>query len=237
MRPIGFSTGALAKADFKKALNELEGKPVNSIELSALRYSELPTLLSALRDLPLEHYQYIAVHAPSQFQEDKENEVAHLLKEFVPGDWPIIVHPDTLHDFSVWRPFGRQLAIENMDRRKEIGRTAEELHVIFDKLPEARLCFDIGHARQFDTTMTEAYRILKAYGDRLCQVHVSEVNSASQHDPLSFSAILAFLQVASLISNWIPLIIESRIAADQIDNEISKMREAFPGPISVSSRA
>ena len=237
MRPIGFSTGALAKADFKRALNELEGKPVNSIELSALRYSELPILLSALRDLPLEHYQYIAVHAPSQFQENNENEVVRLLKEFVPGDWPIIVHPDTLHDFSLWRPFGRQLAIENMDRRKEIGRTTEELRVIFDKLPEARLCFDIGHARQFDTTMTEAYRILKAYGDRLCQVHVSEVNSASQHDPLSFSAILAFLQVASLISYWIPLIIESRIAADQIDNEISKMREAFPGPVSVSSRA
>src|SRR5262249_29621744 len=161
-------------------LIELEGKPVNSIELSALRYSELPILLSALRDLPLKHYQYIAVHAPSQFQEDKESEVVRLLKEYVPGDWPIIVHPDTLHDFSLWRTFGRQLEIENMDSRKEIGRTAEELHVIFDKLPEARLCFDIGHARQFDTTMTEAYRILKAHGDRLCQVHVSEVNSASQ---------------------------------------------------------
>jgi hypothetical protein len=48
-----------------------------------------------------------------------------------------------------------------------------------------------GHARQFDTTMTEAYRILQLFADRLCQVHVSEVNSASQHDRLSYSAVLA----------------------------------------------
>src|SRR5882762_7617198 len=152
MRPVGFSTGALAKADFKLALCELEGKPVDSIELSALRYAELPVLLLALKELPLKSYRYVAIHAPSQFQKTEEHEVVSLLKKFVPSEWPIIVHPDTLHDFSLWRPFGLQLAIENMDRRRATGRTADELHVIFEKLPNARLCFDIGHARQFDTT-------------------------------------------------------------------------------------
>ena len=74
---------------------------------------------------------------------------------------------------------GEQLAIENMDRRKPIGRTLEELNVIFEKLSEAMLCFDIGHARQCDTTKTEAYRILRAYASRLCQIHLSEINTAS----------------------------------------------------------
>jgi hypothetical protein len=123
-------------------------------------------------------YEYISIHAPGSFHVDQEGEIIELLRSFVPKDWPIVLHPDTIHDFDAWRVFGRQLAIENMDRRKPIGRTLEELNVIFDKLPEARFCFDIGHARQCDTTMTEAYRILRAYSERLCQVHMSEVNSA-----------------------------------------------------------
>jgi hypothetical protein len=228
MRPIGFSTGALARADFKLALHLLEGKPVDSIELSALRSQELPALLNAIAGLPLTPYRYVAIHAPSQFLENDENEIAELLRKFVPPNWPIVLHPDTIFDFAAWRPFGAQLAIENMDRRKSIGRTAEELSIIFAKLPEARFCFDIGHARQFDTTMTEAYRILKSFANRMCQVHVSEVNSSSQHDPLSYASKLAFMQVAGLISEGIPLIVESRVSEDQIIGEISKLREAFP---------
>jgi hypothetical protein len=228
MRPVGFSTGALAKADFRLALHELEGKTVNSIELSALRYRELPVLLESLTELPLDRYRYVAIHAPSQFDQLEEGQVVKLLKKLVPAKWPIIVHPDTIHSFELWRTLGSRIAIENMDRRKAIGRTAEELKTIFDKLPEAQLCFDIGHARQFDTTMTEAYRILKLYTKKLCQVHVSEVNSASQHDPVSFTSILAFSQVANLISATVPLIIESRVQPSEIENEILKMSQAFP---------
>ena len=146
----------------------------------------------------------------------------------MPNNWPIVLHPDTIHDFSAWRVFGRQLAIENMDRRKPIGRTLEELNLIFEKLPDAMLCFDIGHARQCDTTMTEAYRILRAYSNRLCQVHVSEVNTASRHDPLSFAAILAFAEVANLIPCSVPVILESRVTQDQIEAEIEKAQKALP---------
>ncbi len=114
-----------------------------------------------------------------------------------------------------------------MDRRKAVGRTALELKEIFEELPEARLCFDIGHARQVDTKMTEAYRILHLFAERLCQVHVSEVNSASQHDRLSFSAVLAFEQVSNLIPGQTPLIIESRVQAQEIDPEIESVKRAI----------
>jgi hypothetical protein len=228
MRPIGFSTGALAKSEFRLALLELLQKPVDSIELSALRYRELRPLLEALSGLPLNQYRNISLHAPSQFQGDEEIEAAELLQRFVPPTWTIVVHPDAIHYYQIWRAFGRRLAVENMDRRKPIGRTAGELELIFSWLPEARLCFDIGHARQFDTTMTEAYRILREFRNRLCQVHVSEVNSASQHDPLSYAAVLAFEQVAALIPEWVPLIIESRLAVQSIDDEIAKVVRAFP---------
>ena len=228
MRPIGFSTGALAGADFPLALFRLQRLPVDSVELSALRYSELRPLLGALSSLNLESYHYVSIHAPSSFTPDQEIEIVGLLQQFVPKAWPIILHPDAIHDPALWKPFGGQLAIENMDRRKPIGRTAEELGRVFAILPEATLCFDIGHARQCDTTMTEAYRILRTFRGRLRQLHVSEVNTASRHDPLSFAAILAFAEVASLIPERVPIILESRVSPDQMELEMERAQRALP---------
>lgn len=145
----------------------------------------------------------------------------------VPSEWPIILHPDSIHNFTHWRSFGSQLAIENMDRRKP-GRTVEELRCTFDELPSAVFCFDIGHARQCDTSMTEAYRMLKAFHGRLRQVHVSEVNMASQHDPVSYATKVAFREVACLIPLSIPLIIESRVTETEISAEIKRVAEALP---------
>jgi hypothetical protein len=227
MRPIGFSTGALAGADFSLALLRLQDESVDSVELSALRYPELSPLLHALSSLGLKKYHYISIHAPSSFTASQEAEIVELLRQFVPRDWPIVLHPDTIHDFALWRAFGAQLAIENMDRRKSIGRTADELSQVFASLPEASLCFDIGHARQCDTTMTEAYRILRAFSGRLRQLHVSEVNTGSRHDPLSYAAILAFAEVAPLIPERVPIILESRVAPDQIEQELERAQRAL----------
>jgi Xylose isomerase-like TIM barrel len=155
---------------------------------------------------------------------------------FRPSEWPIILHPDVICDFALWRSFGSQLAIENMDRRKPFGRTVEELRPIFDELPNATMCFDIGHARQCDTSMTEAYKLLKNFQNRLKQIHISEVNTSSQHDPISYAAKLAFQEVASLIPVSIPVIIESRVAQSQISQEIVRATEALPefGPVLTS---
>src|SRR6266852_3504873 len=68
---------------------------------------------------------------------------------------------------------------------------------------------------------------LGLFAERLCQVHVSEVNSASQHDRLSFSAVLAFEQVSNLIPGQTPLIIESRVQAQEIDPEIESVKRAI----------
>lgn len=61
-----------------------------------------------------------------------------------------------ISNFDQWRTLGDRLCIENMDKRKTTGRTADELAVFFAGLTEATLSFDIGHARQIDPTMCEA---------------------------------------------------------------------------------
>jgi predicted transcriptional regulator of viral defense system len=76
--------------------------------------------------------------------------------------------------------------------------------------------------------MTEAYKILKKFGNRMKQVHVSEVNTSSQHDPISYAAKIAFHEVAHLIPSNIPVIIESRVTQPEISREIYRVAEALP---------
>ena len=228
MRRIGFSSGALAYADFRTGVAMLQNKDIHALELSALRQNELRPMLDGIDDLDLSQFKYIAVHAPSQFDPESEEETVQTLAGICDRGWPVVLHPDAVHNFSLWRRLGRMLCVENMDKRMPIGRTVSELQTIFDQLPEASFCFDIGHARQVDSTMTEAYFILKSFGRRLRQVHLSEVNTRSKHDPLSYASVLAFQEVAPLIPEDVPIILETPVPADQIEFEVEQANNALP---------
>jgi hypothetical protein len=228
MRPIGFSTGALAYADFRRALRMLEHKEVQAVELSALREAELIPLLEAIPSLDLSRFDYVSIHAPSQYDAGWERALCELIDGERVRGWPIVLHPDAVRDFGLWRELGELICIENMDKRKPIGRSARELAGVFAELPDATFCFDIGHARQFDPTMTEAWLILREFGSKIRQVHVSEVNTRSKHDRLSYASTLAFQEVAHLIPESIPLILETPVNEVDIEAEIASAREALP---------
>jgi Xylose isomerase-like TIM barrel len=227
VRPIGFSTGAIALSDFRAGLRTLTDKGLTAVELSALREDELAPLVDALDSLDLSSYTYVSFHAPSRFDQQHEKHVARLLEGVARRKWPIVVHPDTLVDYSVWGEFRGLLLIENMDKRNSAGRTADELHRIFERLPRAGLCFDVGHCRQVDPTMNESRLILRDFGSRLRQLHVSEVNSRSTHDPLSESAMGAFRKISHLIPRTVPVILESRLKEDEIESEIHRLKLAL----------
>ena len=224
---IGFSTGALAYSDFRSALKVLVDESIKAVEISALRISEWRPLLSELSSLQLATFEYISIHLPSAMNSIEERKVAQTSEVFARRRWPVVLHPDAISDFGIWRDLGDVLCIENMDNRKPIGRTERELESSFDRLPSAGFCFDIGHAWQVDPTMTEAYSMLKSYRDRLVQVHVSEVNSNSKHDSLSYSTMQSFRDVAHLIPIGTPLILETPVHRDQIQREIRKARFAL----------
>src|SRR6266404_5981592 len=124
MRPIGFSTGALAYADFRQGLTIIRNHNLRTVELSALREAELQPLIDSLDDLPLGEFDYISFHAPSQLQAVSEEKVIELLTRVAQKNWPVIVHPDVIQTFERWAVFEGLLCIENMDKRKPIGRTA-----------------------------------------------------------------------------------------------------------------
>lgn len=227
MRLIGFSTGALTRDDFRAALGILARKQVRAVELSALRQNELLPLVEELDRLDLRQFRYISFHAPSVMDPEFESVAIDALDQVALRQWPIILHPDAMYTPAKWAHFADLLCIENMDKRKPIGQTASHLAEIFKLLPKACLCFDIGHARQVDPTMSEATAILQFCERRLRQVHISEVNSQSRHDALSFESVLAFRKVAHLIPESVPAIVESRVVEEEVEDEIQNVAKAL----------
>jgi hypothetical protein len=233
MRAFGFSTGAVAFGDFAKGLqlarSATTGAP--SVELSALREAELEPLLCALPSLDLTPFAYVSVHAPSQYGPAAEREIAQALLTRT-QEFNIIVHPDAISNFEFWRPFGNRLCVENMDKRKPRGRNCRELDAVFEELPEASFCLDIGHSRQVDPTMAETREMLRRFGTKLRQVHLSEVTSSCQHEKLSLAAILAFRSVATSLPERIPIILETVMGnpptLQEMTEEIERAQRALP---------
>lgn len=242
MRPVGFSTGAVALGSFSEGLKILAAKGVQSVELSALRFHELRPLVDALDHLDLSMFAYISFHAPSDFTADNESEVLMLLKRVAARGLSIVVHPDSIHNWSAWLDLGASVLLENMDKRKSTGRTCAELSKCFEQLPSARFCFDLGHARQVDPSLVEARRILEQFGSRMAQIHISEVSSGSTHERISWPAAVAFASLSKHIPRGIPVIVESVVHASQVTNEIERARSSlgegeFPGVVGVLGAA
>lgn len=229
MRHIGFSTGALAKGDFRRGLQLVHAHTCEAVELSALRDHELADLMTSLSDLDLGQLEYISVHAPSRFVQVDEAKAAELLQPCIEREWPVILHPDAIADHGCWRDFGSLLCLENMDRRKDSGRNARELARHFEALPKARLCLDLGHARHVDPSMAVARHILRDFGNRLTQIHLSELNAKASHHPLSMATVWAVAELAEQIPD-VPVILESVVEEGEIAKELIMAKRCFERP-------
>jgi len=226
----GFSTGALERGNFRKAVSWMQHSNICALELSALRYDELKPLIDGLDQLPLTSFTYISLHAPSAFSESKEEDVVNLLLPISQRGWNIIVHPDVIYTPRRWASLGKRLLIENMDRRKPVGRTAEELGRLFKELPDAQLCLDVAHARQLDTSLRLLWDILCNFWDRIREVHISELDSFCRHRPMSNGAVSDYRRIADRIAVGAPVIIESMLETDRAPlrmEEITLAEEAL----------
>jgi hypothetical protein len=183
-------------------------------------------LLELLPALDVPDVPHVSFHAPSKLVETSEADAVRML-EHVPRRWPIVVHPDIVRTPSLWRGLGSRVCLENLDNRKTTGRTVDELRELFEILPEARFCLDVGHARQVDPTMTSALLMLREFGSRLVQLHVSDVGPRGEHLPVGVMAQLAFSRIAQHVPATCPLIIESIVSAEKINDELATVAFAF----------
>ena len=101
-----------------------------------------------------------------------------------------------------------------------MARNAAELEEIFKQVPRAKLCFDIGHARQHDITMKNALTIVDKYKSRIGQIHISEVGQDSRHLRISSQAIQDFKKLSSKIPVHVPVILETPVEREEMLHEI-----------------
>ena len=225
---IGFSTGAICKGDFRSALAHLQRFGVPAVEISALRRSELPLLVAAFAGLDLGGFRYVSVHAPSRISPSEEVEVVgELLSLAATGCRRLIVHPDTITNWELWRQLEGLLAFENMDTRKAFGRDASEMRTVLERLPRAGVCLDLAHAERVDPTMFVAQELIRSLQGKIVQVHVSEVAMSGEHRRLSLRSAGAVRRVAKLIPPSVPVILESPVTPADIPTEIAFARRLF----------
>lgn len=184
---VGCSTGFFVehRGDWPFLIDQATALSLRAIELAALCEEELPGLLAFLDDEPSLPCDYVSVHAPSKRRQMPEEDLVALLDGLPSWVETVVAHPDTFEVPERWNRLGRRLAVENMDRRKHGGRTAQELATVFELLPDASLCFDIAHAWAIDGSMHEGKAILDRFGGRLRQLHVSSLDGAQHHVPLT----------------------------------------------------
>ncbi len=185
--PVGASTGYMRdrRGDWPAQVNEAWRFSPFAIELSALAEEELDDLAGYLASGPPLPFRYLSVHGPSKGRSLPEPALVERLAEFSALAAGIVMHPDTIEDPAPYRALGRTLVLENMDARKEDGRTVDELAPWFSELPEAGLCFDVAHAWSIDETMSAGADLLDAFRPRLRHLHLSSLSPELHHVPLT----------------------------------------------------
>jgi hypothetical protein len=186
--PLGASTGYMEeqRGDWPALVEGALETSTFAVELAALSETELPGLLAFLDGAPPLPFHYVSVHAPTKHLRMSDAELVDALLKGLPA-WidSVVIHPDVIEDIGAYRRLGALCVVENMDPRKLAGRTADELEQVFVALPDAGFCFDVAHVASVDPTLAEGERLLDRFGARLRHVHVSSLDEACHHVPLT----------------------------------------------------
>ncbi|MEM8713628.1 MAG: TIM barrel protein, partial [Planctomycetota bacterium] len=154
--------------------------------------------------------------------------LAERLQALLPHVEGVVIHSEAIHDPAIWRAFGSQAFVENADGRKHTGRTTEEMQEILKGLPDARVCLDLAHVYQVDPSLVEARRMLRAIGDRVGQIHLSQLDHACGHQPLMYGIVHEFQGLGTLVPETM-VILESVVDEDEIGFQLELAAECFNG--------
>ena len=136
-----------------------------------------------LRNKPRLPFRYVSVHAPVKHQGLTSRARATAGRASGLGQ----IHrraPGCLFRLGAYQSLGTRLVLENMDDRKNTGRTADEIETVLRGAADAGFCLDVAHAWSIDPTMIVAHELLDRFRSRLRHVHLSSL-SDGHHVPVA----------------------------------------------------
>lgn len=232
MHPIGYSTGALARGDWQTGLTILKDSNFTAIEISVLREWEFQGFMAHLSNIDVSQFDYVFFHCP-KIEKITEQKLTEELVPIFERGWLMIVHPYMIQNTKLWRKFGSQICIENMGTssipskaKNCIGQTVESLNQFFNELPDASMCFDIGHTIQLDPTMDLTNRLIDNFRGIIKTVHLSEVDHAGKHLPLTLEPIKSLGSIINKLPLDCSIILESD-ARESYEADVALIHEHF----------
>ncbi len=207
---FGFSTGGFHKImTARQAVHFLDQHDEKIIELGFVHYDRVrDDQLGEITALDLESFSYVSFHAPKITYGDND-ETKEIFTEIDRIHTKrkldlVVVHPDTVEDFSVFKNVSWPVGFENMDNRKDTFKHGDEFKKLKDIFPNLKMILDINHIYTNDETM-ELLKTFEEYNDNIVQIHLSGFSAL--HDPL-FQTKQSFL-IDAIKQYAVPVIIES----------------------------
>lgn len=155
----------------------------HSIELGFTTAERIPSSLNKELITLLNSFENIYIHAPvkladkwctypSPEMDEYIQRILHIME--VVEIKSVLFHPDLIEDFEyVNKLFGDKLSFENMDVKKNFGKTISDMRKVFEQSPQARWVCDLNHLYTLNNTMSNAKEWHDAFANRLTYYHLS----------------------------------------------------------------
>lgn len=171
-----------------------------------------------------EMFEYVSVHAPAgNFSYKNLNQDISLLDMAIKRIKPqvVVVHPDRIVTPQLLLDLNWPLAIENLDSRSDIGKTADQLQEYFDLFPNAKTVLDLNHVFTSTPDMSLVHSLWEAFSSRVTHFHLSgHVDANAPHDFLFKTKQDGI--IGALLTKDLPIILEpdiSNLSPDNIQRE------------------
>lgn len=235
MAQVGFTTGSLYRSEiaFEDRIKLYSSLGADAIELGFATPKELFQFNPSKEAIDaVKKIGHVSIHAPwkkIRYNTDSTSgEVIAALSRLC-GKMPIngiVVHPDTVEDFTVLEKTSLPFLIENMDSRKKYGTHPEHIRELKEHY-HLDFVFDVQHASEHDSTMNLAKELVEVMGDRLKHMHVSGHNEFERHIPVHLAANRKSIAEILKLGLKVPKILEGIIFDNfeaTIKNELNYVR-------------
>lgn len=215
MKTLGFCTGFAYKTippTSRRAIEICRRIGCRAIELSCIGGFGDSSLsgLKKLKASDLADFRYISLHAPSRNVKYRRDDATRQILDIMQKACAelnaqcVVIHPDTVIDWGILKEYPLPFAFENMDNRKKSHRDVGDMLKVFQDT-DYEFVLDVNHCFANDPTMRLAEEMLKNFGDRLCEIHVS--GYTNYHAPLHRTEQKEILE--AIPDTDVPMIIES----------------------------